>query len=261
MGWLDDKVAVISGAGSGIGKALVQRYLEEGATGIVAFDIFEDRLAALQEDLGDRVATIQGDVRSGEDNRKAVDLAVSQFGKLDVFIGNAGIRDGKWKIEDMSYQKLNDGFDEVFGINVKGYFLGAAASRQALADTKGCMIFTLSTSSFYVGGGSIYIAAKHAALGMMKALANEFAPEVRVNGVAPAGTPTSLADAVSLSIPGETATTPRTGGPDTNLLKVQFEPEDHAGAYVLLASDYSRVMTGAVINTDAGRGLTTSRPR
>ena len=100
MGWLDDKVAVISGAGSGIGKALVQRYLEEGATGIVAFDIFEDRLAALQEDLGDRVATIQGDVRSGEDNRKAVDLAVSQFGKLDVFIGNAGIRDGKWKIEE-----------------------------------------------------------------------------------------------------------------------------------------------------------------
>ena len=261
MAWLTDKVALITGAGSGIGKAVAQRYLEEGAAGIVAFDIFEDRLAALREELGDRVATIQGDVRSADDNRAAVDLALSQFGKLDVFVGNAGVRDAKRTLENMSDDDLSNGFDEVFGINVKGYFLGAAASREALASNKGCMIFTLSTSSFYVGGGSIYIAAKHAGLGMTRALANELAPDIRVNGVAPAGTPTSLTDAQSLAVPGQTATTPRTGGPDTNLLNIQLEPEDHAGAYVLLASDQGRVMTGAVINTDGGRGVVSARIR
>jgi NAD(P)-dependent dehydrogenase (short-subunit alcohol dehydrogenase family) len=238
---------------------VAKRYLEEGAKGVVAFDIFEDRLAALQEELGDQVATIQGDVRNGNDNSAAVDLAVSRFGKLDVFVGNAGVRDARRRLDDLSDQELSDGFDEIFGINVKGYFLGAMASREALAHTKGCMIFTLSTSSFYVGGGSIYIASKHAALGMTRALANELAPDIRVNGVAPSGTPTSLTDAQSLAPAGQRSTTPRTGGPDTNLLQIQLEPEDHAAAYVLLASDQSRVMTGAVINTDGGRGVVSAR--
>lgn len=261
MGWLTDKVAIITGAGAGIGKAVTKQFLEEGAAGIVAFDIFEDRLAALREEFGDQVATIQGDVRSAADNRAAVDLAVTRFGKLDSFIGNAGVRDARRTLDNMSDDDLNNGFDEVFGVNVKGYFLGAAASRPALARNNGCMIFTLSTSSFYVGGGSIYVAAKHAGLGMTRALANELAPDIRVNGVAPAGTPTLLSDAQSLSLPGQTATTPRTGGPDTNILNIQFEPEDHAGAYVLLASDRSRVMTGAVINTDGGRGVVSARVR
>ena len=95
MGWLTGKVALITGAGAGIGKAVAKRFLEEGAEGIVAFDIFDDRLAALREELGDKVATIQGDVRSGDNNRAAVDLATSSFGKLDVFVGNAGVRDGR----------------------------------------------------------------------------------------------------------------------------------------------------------------------
>ena len=259
MANLTDKVALITGAGEGIGKAVARRFLEEGATGIVAVDISGDRLAALQTDLGDRVLTLQGDVRSPESNREAVALAVSSFGKLDIFIGNAGVRDARRRLDETSDTVLSDGFDEVFAINVKGYLLGAMAAREELARNRGCIVYTLSTSSFYIGGGAIYIASKHAALGLTRALAHELAPDIRVNGVAPCGTPTALADAGSLAR-ADGPTKPRTGGPTTNLMGIQIEPDDHAAAYVLLASDQSRVMTGAVINSDGGRGVMAVAP-
>src|SRR6185436_3667191 len=101
---------------------------------------------------------------------------------------------------DLSEDELLAGFDEVFAINVRGYFLGAKAASTELIRSKGCMIFTLSTSSFYVGGGGpIYVAAKHATLGIVRALAHELAPHIRVNGVAPSGTLTAMADARSLA--------------------------------------------------------------
>ena len=182
MTWLAGKVALITGAGEGIGKAVATRYLEEGATGIVAVDIAEDRLAALKDNLGDRVVTMRGDVRSIADNRNAVALAVEQFGKLDIFVGNAGVRDARRRLDDATDTELSDGFDEVFAINVKGYLLGAMAAREELARNRGCIVYTLSTSSYYIGGGSIYIASNHAALGLTRSLAHELAPDIRVNG-------------------------------------------------------------------------------
>ena len=257
MAWLTDKVALITGAGEGIGKAVAQRFLEEGALGVVAFDIAEDRLTALRDQLGDRVVTVCGDVREIEDSRDAVSRAVSRFGKLDVFVGNAGVQDGRRRLADLSDKELVAGFDEVFAINVKGYLLGAKAAREELARAKGCIIFTLSTSSFYVSGGPIYIASKHAALGLTRALAHELAPDIRVNGVAPSGTPTALADVQSLARPAtrDGIRPPQSGRPGSNLLGVAVEAKDHAGAYVLLASDHSRIMTGIVINSDGGRGV------
>lgn len=259
MMWLDGKVALITGAGEGIGKAVAGRFLEEGAAGIVAVDIADDRLAALKADLGNQVVTVRGDVRSLESNREAVSQAVSTFGKLDVFVGNAGVRDARRRLDDTSDADLSDGFDEVFAVNVKGYLLGAMAAREELARNNGCIVYTLSTSSFYIGGGSIYIASKHAALGLTRSLAHELAPHIRVNGVAPCGTPTSLADAGALARPEE-PTKPRTGAPSSNLMAVQIEADDHAAAYVLLASDQSRIMTGAVINSDGGRGVMSVAP-
>jgi len=123
------------------------------------------------------------------------------------------------------------------------------------------MVFTLSTSSFYVGGGVLYVASKHAALGMMRQLANELAPDIRVNGVAPSGTVTNLRTAPSLAGKSEAAGgafgVGRSPRPANNILNLTIAPEDHAAAYVLLASSQSKTMTGVVINTDAGRGVTT----
>lgn len=259
MKWLENEVAVVTGAGSGIGKAVVQRFIEEGAR-VVAFDLSEDRLKALKNELGG-VAVVQGDVRSLDDNRKAVAKAVSEFGKLSVFVGNAGIHDGRRKLTGLSDEELEKGYEEVLGVNLKGYLFGAKAVLPELMKTKGNMVFTLSTSSFYVGGGPLYVASKHAALGMVRQLANELAPDIRVNGVAPSGTVTGLRVAPSLAGKKEAADgvfgAPRSPRVGKNLLELAIAPEDHAAAYVLLASSQSKAMTGSVINTDAGRGVTT----
>ncbi len=259
MQWLENEVAIITGAGSGIGKAVARRLVEEGAK-VVAFDLSQDRLKALKEELG-AVAVVQGDVTRIEDNRKAVATAVSEFGKLSVFVGNAGIHDGRRKLEGLSDDELQAGYDEVLGVNLKGYLLGAKAALPELKKTKGRMVFTLSTSSFYVGGGVLYVASKHAALGMMRQLANELAPDIRVNGVAPSGTVTNLRTASSLAAKNAATEgvfgTGRSPRPASNILELTIAPEDHAVAYVLLASSQSKTMTGAVIHTDAGRGVMT----
>jgi len=259
MQWLENEVAVVTGAGSGIGKAVVHRFVEEGAK-VVAFDLSEDRLKVLKEELGE-VAVVQGDVRRLDDNRKAVATAVSEFGKLSVFVGNAGIHDGRRKLEGLSDEELENGYDEVLGVNLRGYLLGAKAALPELKKTRGRMVFTLSTSSFYVGGGVLYVASKHAALGMMRQLANELAPDIRVNGVAPSGTVTNLRTAPSLAGKNEATDSVfgsgRSPKPGNNILELVIAPEDHVAAYVLLASSQSKTMTGAVINTDAGRGVTT----
>jgi NAD(P)-dependent dehydrogenase (short-subunit alcohol dehydrogenase family) len=257
MQWLENEVAVVTGAGSGIGKAVVHRFVEEGAK-VVAFDLSEDRLKTLKEELAE-VAVVQGDVRRLDDNRRAVTTAVSEFGKLSVFVGNAGIHDGRRTLEGLSDEELENGYDEVLGVNLKGYLLGAKAALPELKKTGGRMVFTLSTSSFYVGGGVLYVASKHAALGMMRQLANELAPDIRVNGVAPSGTVTNLRTASSLAGKNEASVfgTGRRPRPANNILELAIAPEDHAAAYVLLASSQSKTMTGAVINTDAGRGVTT----
>ena len=191
MQWLENEVAVVTGAGSGIGKAVVARFVEEGAK-VVAFDLSEQRLAALKEEVGDGVAVVRGDVRSLDDNRRAVAAAVSEFGRLTVFVGNAGIHDARRALKDLSDEELEQGYDEVLGVNVKGYLLGAKAAIPELMKTRGNMVFTLSTSSYYVSGGTLYVASKHAALGMVRQMANELAPTIRVNGVAPSGTATGL---------------------------------------------------------------------
>jgi NAD(P)-dependent dehydrogenase (short-subunit alcohol dehydrogenase family) len=259
MQWLENEVAVVTGAGSGIGKAVVHRFVEEGAK-VVAFDLSEDRLKALKEERGE-VAVVQGDVRRLDDNRRAVATAVSEFGKLSVFVGNAGIHDGRRKLEGLSDEELENGYDEVLGVNLKGYLLGAKAALPELKKTRGRIVLTLSTSSFYVGGGVLYVASKHGALGMMRQLANELAPDIRVNGVAPSGTATNLSTAPSLAGKNEATAsvfgTGRSSRPANNILELAIAPEDHAAAYVLLASSQSKTMTGAVINTDAGRGVTT----
>lgn len=251
MGWLDGTTALVTGAGSGIGAAVTRRFVEEGAR-VVACDVVAERLAALQSDLGDAVVTAHADVRKPVDNHRVVALALERFGKLDTFVGNAGIWDGKRRLSDLSDEELEAGFDEVFALDVKGYFLGAKAARAAVAAARGSMVFTLSTSSYYVGGGGpIYIAAKHATLGLVRGLAYEFAPEIRVNGVAPSGTPTAMANPQSIG--GQSSGTPR--ATPNNLLRLQVAADDHAGAYVLLASKYGRNMTGTVIDSDGGRGV------
>jgi len=247
---LEGKTALITGAASGIGRAIAARFLSEGAN-VVAFDRVEP--SPRSETQGSAYAHVIGDVRSPADNQRAVDLAVSRFGRLDVFVGNAGLYDNRRAFRTFSAPELDAAFDEMFGVNVKGYLLGALAAADALAKARGCILFTSSVSGARAGfGGALYVAAKHAVNGLTKQLALELAPDIRVNAVAPGYVPTGLRGLDSL---GQAASTT---GPTPDQMPLQTLPtaDDFAAAYVFLASDAcSRTATGSVLALDGGTAV------
>jgi len=250
-GWLSGKIALVTGAGSGLGKAIVHRYVQEGAH-VVAFDRAERRLAELTDELGQAVCAVEGDVTSIGDNLLAVETAVAEFGALDIFVGNAGIWDFQRTLDDISCDELSSAFDELFGVNVKGYVLGAKAASPALRASGGTMIFTLSNAAYFpAGGGPLYTASKHAGLGLVRQLAYEYAPAIRVNAVAPGGMATNLRGPASMGLSGSSIAVDvpideimRNHG----ALRRAAVPQDYAAAYVLLGSSQSPTATGAVID-------------
>jgi NAD(P)-dependent dehydrogenase (short-subunit alcohol dehydrogenase family) len=251
MGWLEGYVAVVTGGGSGIGRAVVDRFVAEGAS-VVVLEKLTERAAEVEQAHPGKVAGLAGDVRRYEDNEQAVQLAVSRFGKLDVFVANAGVFDMGTRLEDLDPARIGDAFDELFSINVKGYLLGAKAALPELRKTAGSIIFTASQAGVYPGGGgSIYTASKHAVIGLMRQLSLELGPAVRVNAVAPTGVRTDLRGLAALgSADVSTAMRQR---PASARPRTSTEPEDHAGAYVYLASkENSGVTMGAIMDTTNG---------
>jgi NAD(P)-dependent dehydrogenase (short-subunit alcohol dehydrogenase family) len=262
MGWLDGEVAVVTGGGSGIGRAIVARFVEEGAR-VGVLERVAERAAQLRADFGASVVAVTGDVTRMDDNARAVAETIQAFGRLDVFVGNAGVFDNFLSFAEFPGERLARAFDELFAVNVKGYLLGAKAALPELVKTDGCMIFTASVAGLNSGGGgAIYTASKHAVVGLIRQLAVELGPHVRVNGVAPGGTVTDLRGLAALDQDQRTHWTAdsedrlRAGNP----LGLAMQPSDLAGAYVLLASRTSaRAITGEIIVVDAGAGLRRSR--
>jgi NAD(P)-dependent dehydrogenase (short-subunit alcohol dehydrogenase family) len=264
MGALEGQVALITGGSSGIGRAVVDRYIEEGAkVGVV--DIVQERLDELSATYKDRITCILGDVTELEPNRRAVQQTVKAFGKLDVFVANAGVGDAFREIVDIPEADLAQVYTDIFDVNVKAVIIGARVALPELLKTNGSIIVTLSNSSFYPdGGGVMYIASKHAALGVVRQLAHEFAPHVRVNAVSPGATKTDKLMPASLGL-DEKGQRIRTQTHPSNKdaaveactpLKMHAYPAHHAGAFVLLASRRDNVaMTGSVIKTEAGLGI------
>jgi NAD(P)-dependent dehydrogenase (short-subunit alcohol dehydrogenase family) len=270
-GWLEGRVALITGGSSGIGRAVVARFVQEGAS-VVVMDINPDAFEPTEPER-ESVHVVAGDVRRFDDNVRAVEEAISRFGKLDVFVGNTGVGDAFVELKDLPPDVIDEAFDEMFAVNVKGYLLGAKAALPALVASGGNMIFTLSNSSFLPdGGGPLYVASKHACLGLVRQFAHELAPQVRVNAVAPGGTVTDFRLLASLGLDergeqvrvydvddGERAPDRHSFLASVAPLQLSPDAADHAGAYVLLASqENSRNMTGVVISSDGGldvRGL------
>ncbi|MBV9120755.1 MAG: 3-(cis-5,6-dihydroxycyclohexa-1,3-dien-1-yl)propanoate dehydrogenase [Chloroflexi bacterium] len=254
MGWLDGKVALVTGASTGIGRALVERFVAEGAC-VTAMARSRDKLETL---AGERILAYPGDVTSLDDNLAAVQATVDRFGKLDCFVANAGLFDCFAHLPDIPLDTLGKAFDELFAVNVKGGLFGAKAALPHLQAVRGSLIFTISNAGFYpAGGGPLYTASKHAVVGLVRQLACELAPDVRVNAVAPGGTsseitgPPSLAEFCAGKQGPQRAELIRHRNP----LRLVQDPEDHTAAYVLLASDQARAMTGAIIESDGGIGV------
>ncbi len=200
-----------------------------------------------------------GDVTVLADNQRAVAETIRRFGRLDCFVGNAGIWDFNMSLVDLPEDRISQAFDELFAVNVKGYLLGAKAAYRELAKARGCIIYTVSNAGFYpCGGGPLYTASKHSVVGLIRQLAYELAPKIRVNGVAPGAIPTDLRGPRSLEMADRSiASVPLKEAVERGLpLGKLAKPRDYTGSYVLLASaENSSTATGGVIICEGGIGI------
>ncbi len=255
MSALEGEVVLITGGASGLGRAVVERLLEDGAR-VAVFDRAPERIADLAADHAGRIEVAGGDVRSIADNQRAVAACLARFGKLDCAIGNAGIWDYSTSLDDLPAERIDAAFDELFHINVKGYLNLAKAALPALVRSSGALIFTVSNAGFDpAGGGPLYTASKHAVVGLIRQLAYELAPSVRVNGVAPGPIETDLRGPDALGLADRSIASAGLTANAGPAMPIGFVPatRDYAGGYAFLASRRdSRPATGGVLKLDAG---------
>jgi NAD(P)-dependent dehydrogenase (short-subunit alcohol dehydrogenase family) len=248
---LAGRVAVVTGAARGLGAQTVRRLAEAGAN-VVAGDLDETATAAMAAEVtgagGGRVIASHMDVADTDTIRAVADLAVSEFGRLDIWVNNAGIFPASGPAIDVS----DDFVDRMLTVNARGTFAGAREAAKRM--TGGGVIINISSTAGFVAGNGIsaYVASKHAVVGITKALALEFGPmDIRVLGIAPTVIDTPgvrhelqpLKDA-GLDIEAKLAQSPlgRIGVPD-----------DIARMVVVCASDLAIYMTGSTVAVDAGR--------
>ena len=243
------KSVVVTGASSGMGKAIVELFVKEGAS-VVAVARRKERLDALVESLKDapgKVIAFAGDVSKREDNEAMIDLAVKEFGKFDVLVNNAGVMDDMAPMAEVSDEK----FEYVMGINVYGPM---AAMRKACnvfleQGNGGNIINVSSVGASHQAAGPVYCASKAAVNSMSRNVAFMYMKDgIRCNVIAPGGISTEIGTAM--------------GRPNVNgyqklqgvlgLAPVQGQAADIANAALFLASEETTYISGAVLPVDGG---------
>lgn len=256
-GWCAGRRALVIGAGSGIGRAVVDALIEEGArVGVLERD--EQKCQAIRDALPE-VPVVVGDATTASANERAVTAVLGSFGGLDVLVNCVGVFDFYRGISDLAPESIDAAFDEIFRTNVKSHIQSVRAALPALKEARGSIILTESTSAYYPGrGGVLYVPSKFAVRGLVTALAHELAPEIRVNGVAPGGTlNTDLRGLDSLGLGGIRLNDSPNRAEELagrTPLRVALSGADHAWSFVFLASERSRGITGDVIHSDGGVG-------
>jgi len=247
---LTNKVAIVTGASSGIGRAAALLFADQGAKVIVAArrQAELETVVAEIEDQGGIAAALAGDVRDEAYAKALVDLAVEKFGGLDIAFNNAGIVGEMAAVSDLSLKGWHDTIDT----NLTGPFLGAKYQIPAMVERGGgSLIFTCTFVGHTVGmpGMTAYAASKAGLIGLTQVLAAEYGSKgVRVNALLPGGTDT----------PALTATTPeeRAFVEGLHALKRIARPEEIARSALYLASDASSFTTGAALLADGGLSIT-----
>lgn len=247
---LANKTVIVTGAGSGIGQYGAQLFAREGAN-VVAADIDDHKVKETVEQIvgqGGKAIAVAFDVTSVDDNARLVAAAVEAFGGLHGYWANAGLATPIRPAAEQS----PDTFDRVFQVNAKGPWLGARAAFGELKKQDGAaFLITASLSGFLARpGNSTYSVSKGAAIQLMRSLAMEFAPHVRVNAISPVSAetpmlPQFMAEGVDVEASIQAM---RDGVPLGRLA----QPEDVAYAALFLLSDESTLISGVNLPIDGG---------
>ncbi len=239
MGLLENKIAIITGAGRGIGKATAHQYSQEGATVIIAeFD----------EQSGQETANSVGghffkaDISSQNSVTSLFEYVKKRFNRLDILVNNAGI------LNDSTLKKMeSDQFDSVMNVNLRGTYLCGKAAANIMIEQKSGVILNAASVVAHNGnfGQTNYVASKTGVIGMTKVWARELGKDgIRVNAIAPGFIQTDM----TANMPEKII---RMMG-DKVPLRRWGKPEEVANAYTFLASNNASYITGTVLNVDGG---------
>lgn len=237
---LKNKVALITGAGSNIGKVYAAALAAEGAT-VVIGDIDAQAAQDAAKEIsatGARALGLEMDVGDDAQVEAAVQATVAEFGGVDILVNNAGLARGKWSL----FSELsNDDWREIFAVNVVSAVVAARACRPSMAARGGGVIINQSSMAGYISLDGAYGVSKLALSGLTVGMAAEFASDnIRVNAIAPGmmngRLPPEIVDAVVKK----------------QLIQRRGAPEDLIGVLLFLATDASSFMTGQTLIVDGG---------
>lgn len=255
---LDDKIAIVTGAGRGIGEAISVRLAKEGADIVVADINFNNAKRTVEKikAIGRRALVVKVDVSKSNDIERMVDLTLEKFGKIDILCNNAGIT-----IINSVVDFKEEQWDRMLNINLKGVFLCSRAVAKIMIKQKSGKIINTSSDSGKTGYAlfASYNASKFGVIGFTQGLAKELAPYgITVNAVCPGIVKTKMWDYVDEEL-GK-----RWGLPKGEALKMHIKqiplgrletPGDVAGVVAFLASKDADYMTGQAINVTGGREM------
>ncbi|MDX1982198.1 MAG: SDR family oxidoreductase [Bryobacteraceae bacterium] len=243
---MKDKVVVVTGGGTGIGRGISEAFAREGARVVVNYSVSRDDAEATAQairDSGGEAVAVQANVTVEAEAKKLLEDTVVRCGRLDVLVNNAGWskRVPHHQLEDLTEEI----WDRTLNTNLRGAFYCMRAAAPILKKNPGSSIVNIVSIAPYAGGGSsiVYAASKAGLISMTKSFARILAPEVRVNAVAPGFVRTRFA-----GWPKETFDEAE----KASILKRLAAPEDIGAAAVFLAAD-ALGTTGETINVDAGQ--------
>lgn len=246
---LSNKVAIITGGGSGLGKAIAMLYAKEGASIVIAdmnMEAANSTVDEIKTQYGKAVA-VKTNVTEEADIQEMVETAVEAYGTVDILVNNAGIMDNMFAAGNVT----DEVWDRVLAINTTGVMRATRKVLSIFEEKKSGVIVNMASISGLTGGrgGLAYTASKHAVIGMTKNVASQYGHmNIRANAIAPAQVPTNITN--NLTQPDKFGMNQAIRG--INLLNRPGTTEEIANVALFLASDESSYVNGVVITADAG---------